>query len=108
MSYLVTLILTLALVAITLWVFARLGTPVYRIERDNVITLLRMVMAGTATDSDWDVFIGMPIQHDSELEQVRQRCAELSETEYIGGTGHLFTEQGMTEIAEILDALTAP
>ncbi|MDM3869985.1 hypothetical protein QSV34_01315 [Porticoccus sp. W117] len=107
MSYLVTLILTLAVLAITLWVFVRIGTPVYRIERSNVITLLQMVVDGTASESDWDVFIGMPIQYDSELEAVRQRCAELTEEEYTGGTGLLFTEQGMTEIAEILDSLVA-
>ncbi|MGS2722538.1 hypothetical protein ACVBEJ_02255 [Porticoccus sp. GXU_MW_L64] len=105
MGYLVTLILTLAVLAITLWVFVRLGTPVYRIDHSNVVTLLQMVVDGSASESDWDVFIGIPIQYDSELEALRQRCAEISEREYVGGEGRLLTEQGMTEIAEMLEKL---
>ncbi|UTW46276.1 hypothetical protein KFE80_05155 [bacterium SCSIO 12696] len=104
-GYVLTLLFTLLFIAVTLWVFVRVGTPVYRVQLSNVVTLLQMVIAGTATDSDWDVFIGVPIQHDTKLEAVRQRCAELTETEYIGGTGMLFTEQGLAEIAAILDSL---
>ncbi|MCV6604756.1 MAG: hypothetical protein OIF34_05595 [Porticoccaceae bacterium] len=105
MNYLITLILTLSLVAAALWLFARIGTPVYRIQRDNVVTLLQMVVDGTATESDWDVFLGVPIQHDGELEQVREHCAEISEREFIGGSGKLFTERGIAEITEVLESL---
>lgn len=105
MNYAITLVLTVLLVGVALWVFVCVGTPAYRIQRHNVITLLTMVAQGNATESDWDVFLGVPIQHDQVLELVRQRCADISEREYIGGSGYLFTEAGLQQLAEVLDTL---
>ena len=93
MDYLVTLLATLLLVVLVLWVFIRIGTPVYRVERGNIIKLLRMVLAEQATESDWDVFIGVPIRHDPELERVREQCEDITEREFVGGM-HLFSARG--------------
>ena len=71
---------------------------------DNVIELLRMVLAGQATESDWDVFIGVPIRHDPELDKVREQCEDISEREYLGGE-NLFSVQGLSELEKILYAL---
>jgi len=46
MTFVMTLVLTFALVAIALLVFWKLGPPVYRLERRNLISLLELVVAG--------------------------------------------------------------
>ncbi len=107
MNFFITLLFTLLLVALALWVFMRIGSPVYRVERENVVRLLELVVAGQATEQDWDVFVGVPIRHDPELDAVRERCKEVADRELLGGDGvHLFTRQGITELQEILDKLT--
>ena len=106
MTYLLTLLLTLGVVVITMWVFIRVGTPVYRIERDNIITLLELVLSGAATENDWYVFIGIPLRHNSELRDVQKRCEELTETEFIGVQGDkLFTTKGLAELELLLHSL---
>jgi len=105
MNYIWTLLFTFLLVIVVLWVFVRVGTPVYRLESSNVIRLLEMVIANEATESDWSVFIGMPIRYDPELELIRKRCAELTERELISAGNTLFTEVGINELSEILNGL---
>ena len=103
-GYLSTLLITILLVVLVLWVFMRVGTPVYRVERDNIVKLLHMVLAEQATESDWDVFIGVPIRHDPELERIREQCEDITAREYVGGK-HLFSARGLEELAEVLEAL---
>ncbi|PCH50507.1 MAG: hypothetical protein COC20_06600 [Cellvibrionales bacterium] len=106
MTYLLTLLLTLGVVVIAMWVFIRVGTPVYRIERDNIITLLELVLSGAATENDWYVFIGIPLRHNSELRDVQKRCEELTETEFTGIQGDkLFTAKGLAELERLLVSL---
>ena len=106
MNFIPTLLLTLLLITVALWVFMRIGLPVYRVERSNVVRLLDLVIAGRATASDWDVFIGMPIRHDPELDAVRKRCSEVAERELLGGDGEqLFTRQGIAELQKIRDEI---
>ncbi len=101
MTYLLTLLLTFALVAIALLVFMRVGPPVYRVERRNLMTLLELIVSGRATESDWDVFAGVPIRHDEELAAIQRRCLAIAEREYRGGR-QLFTPRGIEELAEVL------
>lgn len=107
MTFLITLLMTFALVVMALLVFWKLGPPVYRLERRNVIKLLEMVVAGRATDADWDVFTSFPIHHDPQLAAVQQRCIAIAEREYVGRTGLLLTAHGCSEIAAILAELQA-
>jgi len=102
-NYLLTLLLTLGVVAVALWVFIRVGTPVYRIERDNVVALLELVLSGKATENDWQVFIGIPLRHNSELRDIQKRCEELTETEFTGNKNDkLFTSRGLVELEKML------
>ena len=80
----------LGLVAITtlvlLVIFAGLvylKAPVYRLEKNNLIRLFKLVLEGEATESDWDVFIDIPIRYDDDLEKIRLQCAELTEQDAI-------------------------
>jgi len=106
MSYFLTLALTFVVVALALAIFVWVRVPVYRVERRNVVALLELVVAGRATASDWDVFAGIPIRHDPELETVRRRCLAIAEREYHGGQ-RLFTSQGISQLTDILDEMRA-
>ena len=104
MSYLMTLLLTFVVVALVLAIFIWVRVPVYRVERCNVVALLEMVIEGRATTSDWDIFSGIPIRHDPELEAVRRRCLAIAEREYRGGNW-LFTRRGISLLSDILDEM---
>jgi hypothetical protein len=106
MNFVLTLLLTFLLVSIAMWVFVRLGAPVYRPDENNVITLLELVLSGNATENDWHVFMGIPLRHCELLQAVQQRCSELGETEYVGEcSATLFTEKGTQALKLILEEL---
>lgn len=108
MTYLLTLLLTLGVVLVAMWVFVKVGTPVYRIDRDNVIALLELVLSGEATENDWHVFIGIPLRHNTQLCDVQKRCQVLAETEFTGIKGSkLFTQKGLAELEAMLQELKA-
>jgi hypothetical protein len=93
----------MTLVLGALWLFIRVGSPVYRIERDNVIALLELVIAGEATENDWQVFVSVPVRHNKELTDIQKRCVELAKIEYIGGPGNkLFSARGISELEKLL------
>lgn len=106
MVFLVTLLLTLLIVAVVLLVFIKLGPPVYLLEKQNVVKFLTLVVEGRATENDWEVFVGVPIRHNPILENIRIRCCEISETEYLGGgRKFLLTEKGIADVKQLLDNL---
>ncbi len=106
MNFIFTLLLTFFVVSVAMWVFLRIGTPVYRLNKYNVITLLELVLAGNATENDWQVFIGIPLRHNAALKAIQQRCSDLGETEYVGeSSATLFTENGTQALKLILEEL---
>ena len=110
MNFLLTLFLTFLFVLFAIIFFIKIAPPVYRLEKSNIVALLKLVVEGKATDNDWEVFLGVPIRHNDELEAVRMRCSEISEREYIGGSGslkskHLLTQKGIEEVEIILAEL---
>lgn len=106
MNFLLTLFLTFLFVLFTIIFFIKIAPPVYRLEKNNIVALLNLVIEGKATENDWEVFLGVPIRHNDELESVRLRCSEISEREYIGGSGYLLTKGGIEEVKIILAELT--
>lgn len=48
--------------------------PTYRPSRDNILILMKNMLEGHQESMDWLVFIGVPVRHDSELENIRQAC----------------------------------
>ncbi len=105
MSYVLTLALTLTVVAVAMWVFVKVGTPVYRLQRENVVSLLRLLVSGRATRQDWDVFVAIPIRHDALLRDIQERCITIAQTEFTGGPGLLFSTQGIARLECLLKEL---
>ncbi len=85
--------------------------PSYRPDRDSVLKLLHQVVDGTADVRRWDLFLGMPIQHDEILESVRVQCVVLHEgldgqpPAREGLDGQVYDRAGREKIAEILTEL---
>lgn len=107
MVFAMTVLLTFCLVLLAVFLFWKLGSPFYRVEKVNVIRLLELVVAGEATESDWHVFSAYTIRHDMELADIQQRCLDIADREFVGGRGNLFTPAGQREIAAILKDLKA-
>ncbi|TNE75864.1 MAG: hypothetical protein EP334_09475 [Gammaproteobacteria bacterium] len=105
MTFLLTLLMTFIFVLVVILVFIRIGSPVYHLKKHNVETLLAMMVAGQATENDWDVFLGVPIRHNERLEAVRLQCCDINEREFIGGEGLLLTQKGIEEIRLLLAEL---
>ncbi|MBR9883209.1 MAG: hypothetical protein GYB21_05960 [Oceanospirillales bacterium] len=102
-----TLILLVLLV-----VFMRFGRlPTYRPSRDDVRKLLAGVLERTTSVEAWELFLGLPISHDPELEAIRRRCLAIHEGldgERAAGTGldgYLYDRAGRARIAEVLEQL---
>ncbi len=113
MTFVVTLLFSFLIIGAVVITLSRVRTPRYRLRKENVVALLRMVLNGTASESDWHVFVAMPIRYDPELEHIRNRCIEIEETEFLGNTARtgkvrrLFTRKGLHDIEEILHDLQA-
>ena len=102
-NYLLTLALTFATILLALMIFRYIRPPVYQIEAINIKRLLESVINGNTTSVDWDVFIGMPIRQDPELDEIRCKCAMLASTEMSERHGLVvFTEYGQREITDFL------
>lgn len=101
---LITLALTIFIFVVVLAILLWVRTPRYRIERQNVIKLLELVLSGAATENDWQVFMAVPLRHDETLDEIRQRCFDIEEREYLANdrSGFLFSRKGLDELREIL------
>lgn len=111
LTYLATLGLSFLLIGAVVIVLSRVRTPRYQLRRDNVITLLEMVLDGTASENDWNVFVALPIRHDEGLENTRIRCSRIERLESLRNPSsterrhHLFSDNGLAEIEAILESL---
>jgi len=103
-NFLLTVALSFVLILIALLVFRYVAPPVYRVQAINIKRLLELVLNENITTADWDVFIGMPIRHDPELDQIRRECAMLASSEMSERQGLIvFSETGRRQIAHLLD-----
>jgi hypothetical protein len=108
MDFIITVGLSFALILVALLVFRFVGLPVYRIEAINIKRLLESVLDETATDDDWDVFVGMPIHHNSELDDIRVQCAMLALTEMSLQRGRVvFSDPGRRQIEQQLQIVNS-
>jgi hypothetical protein len=106
MDFMATVALSFGLIVLALLVFRFVGMPIYRVEAVNIQVLLQSVLDNTATTADWDVFIGMRIHQSPELDDIRQQCAMLAETEMTERNGLvIFSDKGRAQLTEILAVL---
>ena len=108
MEFLITVALSFILIVIALLGFRYIGAPVYRVEAINVERLIEAILAGNATIADWDIFTGIVIGHNPELDKIRIQCAMLEADEMIVRHGRvIFSASGRRSLEIILNQLTA-
>lgn len=102
--FIFTLILLVLLVVFM--AFGRL--PAYRPTRGQVRDLLAGVLDRSTSVESWELFLGLPISHDPELENVRRRCLAIHEGmdgERAAGSGldgYLYDREGRERITRVL------
>lgn len=104
LTLVLTIVCTFVILVIAVAVFMRIGSPVYRLEIENLIALLELVVSEAATKQDWDVFMAVPIRHNDRLLQVQRRCHAIASEHYIGGK-HLFSDTGRQLLNGVLEEL---
>ncbi len=107
--YLVTLVVTLVVFGLVLFLLMQVKTPHYRRTKAHFIRLLTLVVTGQATENDWSVIMDIPVRENPQLEDIRQRCLDIAEATAIGETaeGYLFNAQGVAAFNAVLDELSA-
>ena len=106
-SFIITVLLSFVVLVIALVLFRHVGVPVYQVRAVNVQAILELAISGQATQSDWDVFIGISIRQDAELDQIRYECAMLSDdiTERQGKL--VFSQSSRQKLTELLEQVKA-
>lgn len=103
--FLVTLLIITGL-AVSL-VFGR--TPTYRPSRQDILALLQGVASNEANEDAWQLFLGMPILHDPDLEIIRQQCLVVDEgdddTPPAASGLHIYGRDGRERIGKIAENL---
>lgn len=105
--FILTLLFSALIIISVVLILGWVRTPRYRLSRQNVIALLKLILEGRATEHDWRLFSALPLRHDPQLDAVRSRCLEIEDREYVGGRkgGYLFSDRGLAELRDILHEL---
>lgn len=78
-EFLIAFLVSLLLIGGTALALAYGRAPVWRPDRRKVLEMMRRVQAGEARRDEWEMFIGLPVLHDPELENIRHLCREIHE-----------------------------
>ncbi len=111
MTALLTIFLTLVIVALLFALFVWVKRPYYRVDRQQMIKVLEMALTGQATENNWQMVFGMTIRHSDELEDIRQQACAIEESyalhssSRVAKSGYLFSAKGLAELEELLQIL---
>lgn len=79
--------------------------PAYYLEKKNVIKLLEIIIDGTSTSNDLDVFLCVPVRYDHLAEGARLHCKKINEPKGSIHPYRLFIDKGIMEVKKILSGL---
>ena len=104
MTIFINILLTLIIACLLFFLFRWVKNPLYRVDKKRLVQTLEMVLTGQATENQWFTVFNIPIRHNPELEEVRQRCLEIEEAHYIGrnSSPYLFNGKGLSELKTVL------
>lgn len=106
MELLYTLTFTFLVLVGLFGLFFRLKRSTYRLDKTNLIHLFELILSGEASESDWNVFLEIPIRHDDYLEELRARFIELTGEEiFPKDSGIRLSERGREAIRLSLEEL---
>ena len=79
--------------------------PAYYLEKKNVIKLFEIIIDGTSTSNDLDVFLCVPVRYDHLAEGARLHCKKINEPKGSIHPYRLFIDKGIMEVKKILSGL---
>ena len=91
--------------------FALGRPPTYRPSRKEILRLLMDVIDKRASIERWEMFLSLPINHDPELEKVREQCLLIAYGDEglkpagEGLDGGNFDRRGIARIKEVSNGL---
>ncbi|MFG6159907.1 hypothetical protein ACGTNG_13985 [Halomonas sp. 1390] len=87
------------------------GTPRYRTEPEQLMTLFDKALESTVSETEWNTIIGYPIRHDDYLEGIRRRAQRLMDEHgrpsRMARGKPLLDDEGQEELAALRDHLAA-
>lgn len=110
-TILLTIGLTVVVVATVLAILLWVRTPYYRFDASQLRRILNLVLDDQAQVQDWALLMAVPIRHDPALRQLRQRCREIAATELVDSERIQFTAAGRQRLQALLcelDTLEEP
>lgn len=90
-EFLVVFLVSLLLIAGLVVALAYGRAPTWRPDRRKVLELMQGVQTGEVRREEWEMFIGLPVLHDPELEQIRRHCVDIHE----GDAAHSPASEGL-------------
>ncbi len=85
--------------------------PTYRPSRQEISNLLIDVLEKKASVERWEMFLSLPINHDPELEEIREQCLVIAYgDDELAPSGEgidegIFDKRGMARIKEVSNKL---
>lgn len=113
MTTVITVFLSILIIALLFALFVWVKTPIYRVDKPRMIRVLEMVLTGQATENDWRMVFAMSIRYDPELEEIRQQACIIEEQHFkdlsnqTSRSDYLFTDAGLAELEKLLEQLKA-
>ena len=71
------IVIFLVFVAAVYWWMNRKPAVAYKPSKEDILIILRKVFGGMNVELEWETFVGVPINHDPMLEDVRKKCAAI-------------------------------
>ena len=102
------ILVLLVFVVVVYWWMNRKPAVAYKPSREDILIILRKVFGGMNTELEWETFVGVPIDHDPMLEDVRKKCVAIEDNP----ANHtetkedfIFNEPGLMEIKKLISEL---
>lgn len=108
MEFLLTFLISLLLVGGLVVALSYGRAPTWRPDRRKVLALMQQLQQGQARREEWELFIGIAVLHDPELETIRRRCVALHEGDEQhppareGLEPYLYDREARARLAEIM------
>lgn len=78
-EFLIAFLVSLLLISALVLALSYGRAPTWRPQRRAVLALMQRLQQGQARREEWEMFIGLPVLHDPELEAIRRRCVDIHE-----------------------------
>ncbi|KAA0874599.1 hypothetical protein [Nitrincola tapanii] len=111
MEYLIIFLVTFLVLIGVVLALAFGKTPGYRPSRVEVLKILQALESGELAQEQWDMFLGYPISHDPDLEEIRRDLILIHEGDGVdlpagsGIDGYIYDRSGRARVLKVREKL---